>query len=329
MSIRFAIKNTAGSAEKEGDTILRFTGNSEPFFRVSEREAIPIGQEVNGDDKVIFTTGLNENKVDFLGWYDDEERVQIRKTIKELKPIIVKYYGGEQVVDENNRHFWLKNRDVARLSLTNQDMDVFYDTKNPTHALLYLSIVSGAFIDTVAPTKEWAEKHQLPHFIVLDTEDVYEDDDQITRSDAHGELAVLRKEASGEALFILSWCLLHDTTGFGAISRNTPQRDLINNLINFIDGKLVSKKKRNTAKMFVDYAERWTKQQTRPLLITEAYIKAGDYYSIIQHQGKKFTTAEGTELGNSIPEAIETIMKPKYSADYEAVRDKVEAKWKE
>ncbi len=182
-------------------------------------------------------------------------------------------------------------------------------------SLFYLSVISGAFIDTVAPNKEWAERYQLPHYLALDTEDNYADEDEITKSDAHAALGELRKDAGGEALFILSWCVLYDTTGFGAINRNTPQKDLINNLINFINGKLVSKRKKNTARVFIEYAEKWKKQQTRPLLYTEAYVKAGDYYSFIQSRDKKFTTTEGTTLGNTIPDAVESLMKPKFTSE--------------
>ncbi len=39
MNIRFAIKNVAGKAKKEGDAFIRFSGVAEPFRRTEERES--------------------------------------------------------------------------------------------------------------------------------------------------------------------------------------------------------------------------------------------------------------------------------------------------
>lgn len=329
MSIRFAIKNTSGKADKEGDTILRYSGVSEPFRRVSERSANKVGVDGAGQPVLLFTTGLDENQVQFFKWYNKEEMDQVRKQVLELKPIITEYYGGPHVVKQDNLFFWGENRDVNRISLSNADMDVFYDTANPVHALLYLSLASGAFIDLIAPTKDWAERHQIPHYMVLETEDVYDDEDDIKRSDAHAALAELRKEESPEALFILAWCIQYDTNAFGAYTRSTSVKELVNSHIRYIDGKLVSKRKRDTAKTFLDYVRRWKGQQTRPALHAEAYIKAGTWFNFIQHRDKKYTTIDGTVLGNTIDDAVAKLMTPKLSEDLQTLRDRVEAKWKE
>lgn len=329
MSIRFVIKNTQSPAEKEGDVFLRYSGHSEPFKRLSGREARNVGFDSKGEPKLVFVTGLDEKKVQFFKWYNEDEQKAVLKQIKELKPVIADYYGGADVVDPTNKFFWGENRDVSLLSLTNSDMDVFFDTKNPVHALLYLSIVSGAFIDLVAPTKDWAERHQIMHYLALETDDIYDDDVEITKSDAHAALSDLRKEDSFDALFILAWCIQYDTKAYGAYTRSTPMRDLINYHIKYIDGKLVQKRKRNTPKVFLEYAEKWKGQQTRPLLYTEAYVKAGEYYSFLIQRDKKFTMADGTVLGNTVEEAVATLMKPKSTADLEKLRDQVEAKWKE
>lgn len=329
MSIRFSIKNTASKAEKEGDTILRYSGVSEPFRRVSEREGRSIGVDGNNNAKLVFTTGLTTEKVPFYKWYNEAEQKEVVKQIKDLKPTIVNYFGGEDVVSDTNKFFWSENRDVSRLSLTNEDMDVFYDTSNPVHALLYLSIVSGAFIDVVAPTRDWAERHQLPHYMALETEETFDEEDEITRSDAHAYLSGLRKDADPEALFILAWCIQYDTQAYGAYSKSTPLKDLINYHIKYIDGKLVTKKKKNTPKVFIEYAEKWKAQQTRPTLYVEAYVKAGEYYSYINQREKKYVTTDGTVLGNTISEAVTTLMKTKFTQDLEKLREQVEAKWKE
>lgn len=329
MSTRFVIKNTAGKADREGDIIIRYTGTSEPFVRVSERDGTAVGIDKDGNKKLVYTTGLDPDRVDFYKWYNDEEKKAVTKQIKDLRPIIVKSYGGEEVVDSTNQFFWGKTRDVSRLSLTNADMDVFYDTKNPVHALLYCSIMAGAFIDLVAPTRDWAERHQTPHYMALETEEVLEDDDEITRSDAHALLSELRKEESGDALFILAWCAQYDTNAFGGINKSTPIKSLITSHAQFIDGKLVTKRKRNTPKVFIDYAEKWKGQQTRPALFVEAYVRAGEYFSFINQREKKFVMTDGTVLGSTVADAVSTLMKPKFTQDLEKLRKQVEDKWKE
>lgn len=329
MSTRFAIKSTATAAEKEGDVFVRYTGVSEPFTRVSERKAEKVGADERGNPKLVFTTGMNERQVEFFKWYSAEEQAAVRAQIKELKPIITKYYGGEDVVKETNQFFWGENRDVSRLSLGIENMDTFYDTKNPAHAVLYLSIISGAFMDTVAPTKDWAERHQIPHYMALETDENLEEDVDITRSDAHAALTEIRKEDSSEALFILAWCIQYDTNAFGAFLKSASVRDLVNYHIKYIDGKLVTKKKRNTPKVFLDYVAKWKGQQTRPALYVEAYVKAGIYFNYINQREKKFVTTEGTILGNTIEQAVEALMKTKFTQDLEKLREQVETKWKE
>ena len=332
MSFRFAIKNTASKAEKESDgTIIRHSGTAEPFRRHSERLCRKIGIDGKGNPRLVFTTGLETDQVQHYTWYSADDKKVLQDTLKELRPLIASYYGGEEVIDKANYFFWKENRDVNRLSLSNEDIDVFFDTEKPAHALLYLSIISGAFIDLVAPTKEWAERFQVPHYMSMENDEgLYgEEEEDITRSDAHGELALLRKEFGKDALYILAWCLQYETNAFGAYNYNTSEKDLINYHIKYIDGKLVSKKKRNMPKNFIEYATKWRGQQTRQQLYVEAYIKAGEYFNFIVKKQKKYETKDGTMLGNTVAEAVKTIMQPKLTKDLEKLRGEVEGKWKE
>lgn len=329
MSIRFAIKPYSGKAEKEGNEIVRYSGVAEPFNQKSERQVKKVGVDGGGNPRFVFTTGLDEEKVDLYHWYDEEEKVIVREQIKELKPIIAKAYGGVEVLENNNKYFWRDNTDVYVLKVNNATSDMFFDTKNPSHALLYLSVISGAFVDTVAPTKEFAGKYQVPHYLHLEGETAdYSDEADITRSDAHVALGKLRLEQP-DALFYLGWALQADTTSFGGYLKSTPMKTLIKYHIDYIDGKLQTKKKRNCPALFKEYADKWEKQQTRDRIITEAYVRAGEHYALINQKEKKFVLSNGTVLGNTVAEAVATLYKPKFQQDYEMLRDAVEAKWKE
>lgn len=332
MSIRFSIRNTASKAEKESDgTVIRYSGTAEPFRRHSERACRKIGVDGKGEARLVFTTGLEPEQIQHFNWYNEEEKKALGTTITELRPLISSYYGGDEVVEKSNYYFWKENRDVNRLSLSNEDIDMLFDTVKPAHALLYASIISGAFIDLVAPTRDWAERFQIPHYMALEIDDnnYGDEEEDITRSDAHGQLAEIRKDFGKEALYILAWCLQYDTNAFGAYNYNTPEKDLINYHIKYIDGKLVTKKKKNMPKNFMDYAKKWKGQQTRPALYVEAYIKAGEYFNFISQREKKYVTTDGTILGNTVADAVKSIMQPKFTVDLEKLRSQVEGKWKE
>jgi hypothetical protein len=330
--MRFLIRNTEDPAQKESDgTLIRFSGTGEYFSRVDEREAQKIGETASKDPIFKFNTGLDEDRIDFCNWFTDEEKKQVKKQIKELRKNIVKFYGGEEVVKDTNAYFWRDNREVYKLGVSSSSIDIFFDTeKSPVHALLYLSIVSGAFLSLVAPNKDWAEATGTLHYLALESDNNLDaGDETMTKMEAAGLLNDFRKEANHEALFLLGWCLQYDTSDFDAYGKNISIRDLSVLHGNYIDGKMHNKKKKNAAKLFIEYAEKWNASQTRPAIYAEAYLKAGEYFSYIQNKEKKFTTQEGTALGNTLNEALDNIMKPKYAADLEILRDKVEAKWKE
>lgn len=332
MSLKFVIRNTSDDAEKDHDgTIVRYSGVSEAFKRLSDRACTITKVDVNREPiEFSFVTGLDEKKVDYYYWYTDEEKKVVKDTIKDLKTVIEDYYGGSEVLDPKNFAFWKLNPDVSKLSIRNDLIDVFYDTKNPAHALLYLSIIGGAFIDTVSPTEKWAREHELPHYLALETDDPMMADPAITKSDAHAALAQLRKEEGIDALLILAWCTQYETNSFSAYSRSSTAKDLVNFHIQYIEGKLVTKKKKDTPRVFLEYFEKWNGQQTRPELYAEAYVKAGDYFNFLPKIDGRFMSPNGQkDLGGSIDEVVKKITKKAFTDDFIELRDKVEGKWKE
>lgn len=326
--IKFVIKSTVSNAVKEGDSFVRYSGMAEPFNKVDERASEKVGETKDGP-RLVFNTGLNPDKAEYYSWFTEDEKKVVADQIKELKKSISKFYGGEETLEETNRYFWQENRDVNRFHIDNSKLGAYYDTKSPVHALLYLSVISGAFMGVVAPTREWAERFQIPTYLALETDTDALEDEDITRSDAHAALSELRKDASPDALFIIAWCIQYDTKAYGAYLKSTPTKDLVAYHIKYIDGKLVTKKKRNTPKTFLEYVEKWKGKQSRALLYVEAYVKAGEYYNFINQKEKKYVTSDGTILGNTVDEAVTNLMKPKFNLDFEKLREQVEAKWKE
>lgn len=329
MSVRFVIKNTSAKADREGNLIVRYSGVSEPFNQKSERQVKKVGVDGGGNPRFVFTTGLDEDKVDLYHWYDEEEKKEVIEQIKEMKPRIAKAFGGIEILENNNVYFWRDNRDVYTVRVTNETSEMFFDTKNSSHALLYLSIIGGAFIDTIAPTKKYAEDKQVPHYLALESEAMdFNDEEEFSRNDAHYALAKMKQE-SPEGLFYLGWVLQADTTSFGGYLKSTPMKTLVKYHIEFIDGKLQSKKKRNCPVLFLEYAKKWEGQQTRDKVMTEAYVRAGEHYALINQREKKYVMSNGTVLGNTVAEAVANLHKSKFQQDYEILRDAVEKKWAE
>lgn len=333
MSIKFSIRNSAEKAKKEGDLFVRFSGTGEVFNRQCERSSRTTKTDPKGDPiEWTFVTGLDEKQVEFYKWLSDDEKTVVKDTIKELKPLIERYYGGEEVIKPENSSFWKRRKDINIVRVTNETVGVVFDTESPEHALLYVSILGGAFSDIVAPNKEWADRFQISHYLSLEIENSdFSEEEDITRSEAHGELAVVRKEFGKDALYILAWCIQYETLAYGAYSYATSEKDLLNYHIKYIDGKLPMKngRKKNYPKIFTEYVEKWRNPQTRQLLYIEAFVKAGDYYNFISQREKKYVTSGGTILGNTIAEAVTNLMKPKFKVDLETLKESVEAKWKE
>jgi hypothetical protein len=335
MNLKFAIKSVAGEAQKEGDEYVRFSGVSEPFREGCEREVRKTGEIGSGKDLQIFvkfTTGLEEDMVDFYDWYNESEKEEVKQFIKDNLDRIAKANGGLDVIKADNKYFW-QRKDVNKLFVDNYTIDKLFDTKNPNHCLLYLSIISGAFMSLVAPTKEWAERNPgIPFYLALEKEASETDSElYVTKLDAQAALSKLSKD-SGDGMFIVAWCTQYDSKSYGAYSRTaTPPSELIKYHSMFIDGDIPEKKgrKRDCPKIFLDYANRWMGQQTKASVMVEAYVKAGEYYGFINSTKKKYVTDEGTVLGNTIEEAVRELMQNKNADDLDRLREKVEKKWNE
>jgi hypothetical protein len=336
MNVKFAIRTVVGPSEKEGNDYVRYTGNDEVFRNSIERFCTKVGERGYGKDAypiVKFKTGLDPEEIDYCDWFTPEEKKVVKDFIVENRDRIISAYGGPDVTKDDNISFWTSDRAWGRLRVDNFTVDKERNTKNPSDCLLYLGILSGAFIDLVAPSREYAEGKTGIYFYLAVEDDAVASDAEtyVTKLEAQGALSNLAND-TGDALFILAWCLQYNTTAFGAFSRTmSPKGELIKYHSQYIDGLIFEKKglKKSTPKKFIEYAKLWKSTQTRKKVMTEAYIKAADYYSFINKGEKAYVTREGTILGNTIEEAVENLMKPGNVEEFERIRDLVEKKWSE
>lgn len=328
--MKFMIKSVAGRPEKEGDTFIRYTGNSEPFGRGDEMASEKIGVLPDGTPKLRFRTGLEENQIQYMGWFSTEQKEEHKKLLREYRPKIANFFGGNEVIENTNRYFWYEDKERNRIKVTNDTLDKVFDMKNIPHALFYFNVMGGAFLEVIAPTKQMAEEKGIQHYLVIDT-DFQDDvvDDYVTKANAYSLLTELDRDG-GDALLFLGWVLQSNTKGFGAYTRSSSKNELLKYHAEFIEGKL-SKTKRNCPKDFITEATRWKEGGLlKNKLMMEAYLKAAEYYSYLNtNKENKYQLPSGTVLGNTILEAADTILKPKNVADSDALRNFVEAKWKE
>lgn len=331
--MKFQIKSVAGKPKKEGDVFIRYEGISEPFRHSDSMGCSRIGVDKDGSAKLKFRTGLDEDQIDFYGWFNKEEKEQFREFLKNNRDLIVRNFGGEDVIDSTNKYFWLEDVDRNIFSIDNETLNIIYDTKNIEHCLLYINIIGGAFLELVAPTKEMAESPNTNLRYYVETESNFTDedvDDYLTKAEAYSYLTEL-KDAEGDSLLFLAWCLQSMTKSFGAYSRSSTKLELIKYHAEFIEGKLNKNAKKNTVKEFIDYSKKWkTGGLTREGLMVEAYLKAAEYYSYLNtNKDNKYELSSGLILGLNIEEACKKIRKPVNAEELQKLRDFVENKWKE
>ena len=328
MNVRFQIRPVSPRAEKEGKEILNFTGEAQPYRRKATRVSEKVGLRPDGQPRIKFRTGLDPERVKYYYWFSEEERAEVKKQLEEALPEIEDRYHGKEIIHDENVSFWKDQKEFYQIPITITTKDLFFDTKNPEHAVLYFGIIGGAFIDTIAPHKDFAVEKRIPHYLVLEKD--VDDDDFIDVSEkikANANLFKLMEEGSEDALFILCWTALYNTKGFGSILKSMPKKDKATYLNMFIEGELVDKKKKNCAKTFNQYVERWNSPQLREKLYAEAYIKAGEQYALIVTKDKKYETSWGTSLGNTIDEAVDKITQKRFAKDLEQLTQEVEKKW--
>lgn len=322
MNVKFQIKPTMAKAEMEGKEIVNFTGESQAYMRKATRVSEKIG------DKIVFKTGLEPLKVRFYWWFNEAEKEEIKKQIEEALPEIEQMYHGKDVIESTNKSFWKDQAEFYQFIVDNKTKNLFFDTKSAEHAVLYFSIIGGAFIDTIAPNKDVAIQYRIPHYIALEKDN--DDEEFVDVSEklkASANLFKLMEEGSDDALFILCWTALYNTKGFGSILKSMSKKDKATYLHMFIEGDLVDKKKKLCAKTFNQYVEKWNSPQLRDKLYAEAYIKAGEQYALIVTKDRKYETTWGTSLGNTIEEAVDKITQKKFAADLKQLMEEVEKKW--
>lgn len=326
MYFKFQIKPVANRAEKEGEYIVRFTGQSE-FINVND----VLGSDVmmKGKDRIQkFKTGLETSAVASNGLIPIAEKENFKKQIESYRPILEEYFGADQL-DPTNTHFW-KDPEIGRLKVSNIDLDKFYDTANPKHAVLYFNIMGGGYIDTVAPSREFAERFRIGYYMETEAEHTSEDaDSYMTKAQAFTLLNELAFSADAQSLLFLSWVLHSDSKGFGAYNSSTPKSELFRTHGEFIEGKLSFTKRRNAPTKFIEAANSWKDTKIgRPRIMTEAYLKAAQVYSYVNSDREgKLSLPSGLQLGLSMDTAIDTLLKPRNNKEYEELRDFVEKKW--
>lgn len=329
MHFKFQIKSVMDKPSKEGDLIVRFTGLSE---HLNVTDVLASSMITKGNQRIQrFNTGLETSDIKFNSLIPDDQKENFRKQVEEFKTLLSEFYKGAEELEPTNIEFW-KNPDIGRFKITNSDLTKFYDTKNPKHAILYFNIMGGGYLDTIAPTKELAELHKVNFYIETENE-IHDEiaDDYVTKGKAFGLLSELASKADNESLLYLAWVLHSETKGFGSYNRSTPKSELFKMHGEFIDGKLVSKRKRNCPVLFVEAAERWKDAKLgRPRIIIESYLIAADRLSYLNtNKEGRYVLPSGLELSQTYADSIDTLLKPKNTKDFEDLRDYVEKKWSE
>ena len=328
MYFKFQIKPVAGKPEKEGDVIVRFTGMSE-YLNVND---VLGSQLITRQGKQIqkFKTGIEVGEVNNNALIPVAEKENFKKQIENYRTVLADVYGEEEL-DPTNTFFWL-DPNHGKLKISNNDLDNFYDTQNPQHALIYFNIMGGGYIDSVAPSREFAEMYRIPFYLETQTEYVSESSDSyLTKGQAYAKLTELTDTADNQALLYIGWVLHSDSKGFGGYNLSTPKSELFKMNAEYIEGKLNFGRKRDCPAKFVEISKSWSDGKVgRPRVMTEAYIKSAQHFSYINtDKDGRYSLPSGLQLGFNVDSAVDTLLKPKNSKEYEELRSFIEQKWAE
>lgn len=330
MSFNFGIKSIFTPEQKVGAHIIKGTGVSLPFTRTSPLRSSKVGIHPDGKPIFEYNTGLDESKIEYYKWMNEDEKKAHKKLLKEHIEIFEKAFNGKDVINSRNMFFWKdKNRDL--ITVTNETESMLFKMTDPEHAVLYFNIMSGGFIDLVAPSKEYAEANNLMHYLVHEEDYVDETSQDFSLKGKAYQLMMELNDMDNDPLYYIAWCLQPYTTSFAAYSKAFSKQELIKYTALYIEGKLSRDKKRNCVKDFINYATNWKSGNlNKEKIMVEAYINGALYYVILQKDREgTILTKTGASVGSSVSEAIEILMKPKMAADLNDLRDSVTKKWNE
>ena len=127
MYFKFQIKPVAGKSEKEGDSIVRFTGQSE-YINVNDVIASDMITR-NGKQTQRFRTGIEVSDVSKNPLIPASEKENHKAMIEAYRPILEEAFGAEDL-DPVNTFFW-KNPEYGSIKISNQDLSVINIRQRP------------------------------------------------------------------------------------------------------------------------------------------------------------------------------------------------------
>lgn len=312
---KFAIRSTRPAEQKEGNKIIFGTGEQVPFDHTCELYVIPYD-----DDHIEYITGLEPRHIRNSPYYDPEQKEALLKQQADAIKLLGEAFGKDRIKSTNKR-FWDER---SAFQLNNGTLVSFFDTRETEHLLLYWKIKGGGYSDEIAPTFEVGQQFGVP-FYLTEIEEEAERRTEGTQSKvkAFAVLSELNDKSSTEDMFWLSWMLHPVNMGY---TKSTPKATLFSAHFDFIEGLLVKKAKKSCAKQFVDAYNLLKNDKTRAL--ATAIVRAGDYLQLVflDKDNMYSTRRNEVQLGKTIEDAVETLLKPINHEELELLREEVEEK---
>jgi hypothetical protein len=266
--------------------------------------------EINGIKRYV--TGLNEfaPEVKLLPLEEQEAKIKQIRTIvaqleKELAANIINvddidFWNKVKLLKHDNSEFW----DKIKVRCSNQPVYLEPD-KDPYDLIRLYAIESGGF-SIIAKSLEEARKMAVPPKFYLDRLE--------ESASLNTEVKKLRNKATAELqklfdkntnkLFYIAKVL--DPNG-AQYKKSTPNDIVYDNLDKFINGELVEKNKKKTAKLFID-----TANLDMETLKIRAIVKDAGYYKLIAPKADGFIyhMKTTTMMGRNSTDVVEYLKNP-------------------
>lgn len=312
---RFAIRSTRPPEQKEGNKIIFGTGEDVPF-----RHTCALYMEQVDERTFEYKTGLEPKHITQSRHFTPEEKELLLVQQTAARKILDGIHGRE-VLRPTNGYFWEQH---SSFKLDNETLGKFFDTKEPSHLLLYWKIMGGGYDDEIGPTYEAATAIAIPFYMTEAEEDAERESEVINHKvKAFSLLEELNTKRSGEDMLWLAWILHPANRGY---TKSTPPAVLYKGHYEFIEGLLTKKAKKSCPRQFIDAYNLLKIDKTRA--ITQALIRIADYFGLL------FTDKDGilrmknsdTQFGKNFEEAANVLLKPVNQEELEAFRTEVEQK---
>jgi hypothetical protein len=314
--MKFKIATFEKTEQFDGNTPIYGSGNS-----VIKKETVDRFAKKMGTGIVRYRTGLAIDELERSKQVDSITKAGlIERFPRDLEKLEKEY--GKANLDPENRIFW---EQFAKLQMTNDNNIYILDDDNSEDLLVKMGIYAGAY-PAIAGSAEIASEKGLSYYLVeLEAYDEEKFEKEVgLKLEATGELYNLNKKGGKDALLWFTWYLSDQSKGF---TKTTTGSKLVQELSDYIDGKLTTTQKKDCPKKFIETIAKW--KSDKDTFIKTCLFKAGLHFGdLYKHNstGIIMVSSNQAQLGTDVESSLKTLDRPENLEMFINLKEAIETK---